>query len=71
MSIFKKAFILGAVAFVVCAFSYSKTTKNNFVPKNALEAVLEQNTLLSQGNKTDWSNRMLKRYFRTKFKSGS
>ncbi|MBA8667265.1 hypothetical protein H1Q59_05100 [Holosporaceae bacterium 'Namur'] len=53
MSIFKKAFILGAVAFVVCAFSHSKATKETFIAKNAIEAVLEQNTLLSQGNKTD------------------
>ncbi|WP_158499229.1 hypothetical protein [endosymbiont of Acanthamoeba sp. UWC8] len=52
MSIFKKAFILSAVAFVVCAFSHSKPTKKTFVAKNAIEAVLGKNIFLSQGNKT-------------------
>ena len=45
MSNFKKAFILSAVALVVCAFSPSKATKETFVAKNIIESVLGQNSL--------------------------
>ena len=45
MSNFKKAFMLGAVALTVCAFSHSKATKETFIAKNAIEAVLGKNSL--------------------------
>ncbi|KIE05323.1 hypothetical protein NF27_DT00970 [Candidatus Jidaibacter acanthamoeba] len=51
MSIFKKAFILSAVALVVCAFSSSKATKRTFVAKNVVESVLGENSLSCQ---RDW-----------------
>ncbi|KIE05325.1 hypothetical protein NF27_DT00990 [Candidatus Jidaibacter acanthamoeba] len=50
MSNFKKAFILGAVALTVCAFSHSKPTKEIFVAKNAIETVLGKNSLSCQRN---------------------
>ncbi|MBA8667940.1 hypothetical protein H1Q59_08575 [Holosporaceae bacterium 'Namur'] len=48
MSNFKKAFILGAVAFVVCAFSHSKATKETFIAKNAIESTLSKSIISCQ-----------------------
>ena len=48
MSIFKKAFILGAVALTVCAFSHSKPTKEIFIAKNVIESTLSKSIISCQ-----------------------
>lgn len=48
MSIFKKAFILGAMTFVICAFTHSKASKINFAPENVIESALNKSIISCQ-----------------------